>query len=278
MNKFHIYIGITISILLIGCEQNESKISDINSDTFDTNTATIELTRKAGFVGSLARYDVYINDTKQGTIDNGETKNIYFVPNDNGNTLILKIESTLIGIKAIIKSKPLFFKVKKGNIISINCDATKVKAETSTLSTFDACYLNKSISIEKMPISVQAQSETVKLPRGAVFKTKKSRTIDRSIELVQTNESNVKTNSSLLPSIQQDIQKLVNKKFGQSLKQSETIDQEITLDGNIHQEYKIVWYDKIRRGRINFIESGKTIQIPFQFREWSELRIEAVNP
>jgi hypothetical protein len=111
-----------ISTRSIGFEPN---VPNVNISSQETNMATIKITRKSSFLGFLSsKWIIYINGIIIGSISDGETKNIDFVPCDSGNTLFVAVPAqdyVEAGFPPYFLSKPFHFKGYRGDIIPLSC-------------------------------------------------------------------------------------------------------------------------------------------------------------
>lgn len=248
----------------------------LTSTAQDAKTARLRVSRASDplFVYSA---EVLINGERVGQIRVGNTETFEFVPLKSKNTVKFKI---IPFFGSDVESKEYDFQPEIDNIYSMVIDVKSLNWHTPYISIEDKTpQQTKSSEIDNLRVAldpetkhVEGYSETVTLPAGVVVKTKKSRTIEHSIMLSDDSilEGSIRANLLLISAA---VRKNVEEKVGRNFKQSETAEQEILLDGNIHQKYTLTWLDKIRSGVVVFSIDGNTKKLPFEFREWSELKI-----
>jgi hypothetical protein len=123
---------------------------------------------------------------------------------------------------------------------------------------------------------VEVDSEIVTVPRGVKRTIKKSRTIMRTVETAETSRTGRDAGINIAPLVAK-IQSEIEKKLGRTFQESETIEQTVDLDGNVHQRFQLTWYDRFRTGEISYQESGIVKNVRFLFREGTELDITEVR-
>jgi hypothetical protein len=132
------------------------------------------------------------------------------------------------------------------------------------------------IELDKDAVEVESSEEVVTIDKGVVVKIERSRTISHDAQFERSKVGTIEVGASgdiYIAKIEAQVRGQIGTKLGKAIQQSETFRQEVTLDGNVCQKYKITWYDKIRKGTFT-LGDGQTV--PFTFRESSQLKVTAV--
>lgn len=136
------------------------------------------------------------------------------------------------------------------------------------------------ITLDDKVTKVEVASEEVEIDRGVQVKIKKSRTIQHDVgfETTARLEIEIEAKGGLwLAEVRGQVKGEIGAKSGRKYTDSETVEQEVSLDGNINTKYKLVWIEKYRTGKSVIIQDGKQIDLPFKFREGADLLIKAVK-
>lgn len=238
--------------------------------------ATIKVFRKPIFPACLRDLDVFVNDALIGSVNNGETRSFSFVPRIDGTNAVF---AQLAGVK----SNVLNFKSRPGHAFSIVSELIPGFWDAELRIEPDGPIESEDVGIEGVRVYLnpgftrtEVSSETIELPVGVISRTKKARTIERAILIAQREMQEIGLQAEI-PVLSAAIRTQIGEETGQTFTQSETIEQEVTLDGNVSQKYKLIWYDRIRTGTVEFRLGGKLRNMPFKFREFAELRVEALK-
>lgn len=182
---------------------------------------------------------------------------------------------------------PVNIEVVSDNKIILNVPKIegKINGQTEVYTRVGTINSNSSISIISIDLNesnvpYEVSSELVEVVEGAKVRIKRSRTIEHTIDvnLNRIVEMGVEIEGELYSvEISGAIKKEISKKQGQEIKQIESIEQEVELDGNVNQKFKLVWYDILRTGKADFMYENKKISIPFQYKESAELRVRNAN-
>jgi hypothetical protein len=128
------------------------------------------------------------------------------------------------------------------------------------------------IKLDKETENITNDSEIVFVPTGVKRTIKKSRVISRTVTLNNKNlfSSEIQANIQLI-SIQ--IKNTIEKSEGKELKTTETIDQEVSIEGIKYSRFELSWVDKYQSGTIKIKVGGKNQYERFSFLKGTELRI-----
>jgi hypothetical protein len=146
-----------------------------------------------------------------------------------------------------------------------------VPIEQKTISTVEEQAIN--ISIEPYEIKSQAASEVVDVPKGVTIKVKRIRTVEHTINIEWASTITGKGEVGIKQLVSASIQGEIQRVKGYVSQQSESMEYEITLDGERHTQYKLVWMDVWLKGMAKIQDSNGTHQQPFQFRDRTELKV-----
>jgi hypothetical protein len=118
----------------------------------------------------------------------------------------------------------------------------------------------------------EVSSESIEAPPGVVTEFKKSRTIKReltySTKLGLGTEFENKLGTDLYfikGRLAAKVKASIEAAMGETLSDSETREQKVTIDGNINPKAKIIWIDVYKTGTIEVTQDGKPYKIPFEF-------------
>lgn len=151
----------------------------------------------------------------------------------------------------------------------------------SLLRQFDALDVDYTLDVAFNPDleRVEAAAEEVSVPAGVTVTVKRSRTIRRNVEVivqrVEGHKAEVGFKVGQLDILRATIQNELRRQTGQSLEATETIEYEVSLDGDKSSRYRLVWADLVRHGSVGIREAGRERRLPFRARERTELRVVA---
>jgi hypothetical protein len=132
---------------------------------------------------------------------------------------------------------------------------------------------NVNIRLEPQTEKAQSITEEVTVPRGVNITVKRSRTIEHTVNVNWGTSGGGGLDLGLKPVISASIKGAIEQKQGRSYQESETIEYEIALNGEVSTHYRLIWRDVWRRGVAEVREGRKVNVYPFQFREWAELEV-----
>lgn len=124
---------------------------------------------------------------------------------------------------------------------------------------------------------IQVKTEEVHVPPGVTIKVKRSRTIERTVEVNWNVVGSVALGAGLKDIINASIVGEIERMQGHSFKQSETLEYEVELNGDKSSRYKLAWVDVWQTGAIEYPIENKTKVIPFRFNETSELKVSPIT-
>ncbi len=129
------------------------------------------------------------------------------------------------------------------------------------------------VNIEHDEIKSQTASEVVDVPKGVLVKVKRVRIVEHSVNIEWSSAITGKGEIGIKQLISASIQGEIQRVKGYVVQQSESMEYEITLDGERHSQYKLVWMDVWLRGTAEIQDSNGSNTQPFQFRDRAELKV-----
>jgi hypothetical protein len=129
------------------------------------------------------------------------------------------------------------------------------------------------INIEPNEVKSQAASEVVNVPKGVVVKVKRVRIVEHSVNIEWSSAITGKGEVGIKQLVSASIQGEIQRVKGYALQQIESMEYEITLDGEKHPQYQLVWMDVWLKGIAEIQEGSNSYEQPFQFRDRAELKI-----
>jgi hypothetical protein len=119
-------------------------------------------------------------------------------------------------------------------------------------------------------------SDIMSVPEGASVKITRGRTIERAVELNWTGkaEGGLNIGPDFLSA---EILAAMEQKQGQTYKESERVEYEVALNEGQNTVYKRIWKDRRLTGMAKFKGREHLEEIPFQFKEWTQLDIQVVK-
>jgi hypothetical protein len=124
---------------------------------------------------------------------------------------------------------------------------------------------------------IQVKTEEVHVPPGVTIKVKRSRTIERTVEINWKVVGSVELSAGIKELISMSIIGEIERMQGHSFKQSETLEYEVELNGDKSSRYKLSWIDVWQTGALEYPIDNKTKVVPFRFNETSELKVSPVS-
>lgn len=136
------------------------------------------------------------------------------------------------------------------------------------------------VGIELMPEveRVRAASERVDVPEGISIKIQRSRTVEHTIELGIAVGATARLDAGMEALIKAAVSGEIERRQGAAYKTTETVSYEVSLTGNSHKHYNLVWIDTWKTGRITGVAALSGEPLLFRYREGSELKIEPDGP
>ena len=129
------------------------------------------------------------------------------------------------------------------------------------------------INIEPNEVKSQAASEIIDVPKGVIVKVKRVRIVEHSVNIEWSSAITGKGEVGIKQLVSASIQGEIQRVKGYVLQQTESMEYEITLDGEKHPQYQLMWMDVWLKGIAEIQESGNSYQQPFQFRDRAELKV-----
>lgn len=129
------------------------------------------------------------------------------------------------------------------------------------------------INLEPNETTTQAGIEIVDVPKGVIIRVKRSRAIEHTLSIewgvTIAGKGELGIKQLVSASIQGEIQRIK----GHVLQKSESTEYEITLNGDKHNQYKLVWMDVWLNGTAEIQNISGSLNQPFQFRDRTELKV-----
>ena len=120
---------------------------------------------------------------------------------------------------------------------------------------------------------VRANSETIIVPVGVKIKVRRSRTIEHTIDIVWRDLQGGNLSLGFKDVVNISVRTEIENQKGRSYTESETIEYEVELDGQVSSQYSLIWSDVWCKGVIEVPNNNVTQLVPFRFREHSELEV-----
>ncbi len=129
------------------------------------------------------------------------------------------------------------------------------------------------INIEPNEVKSQAASEIIGVPKGVIVKVKRVRVVEHSVNIEWSSAITGKGEVGIKQLVSASIQGEIQRVKGYVLQQTESMEYEITLDGEKHTQYQLIWMDVWLKGVAEIQETANSYQQPFQFRDRAELKV-----
>lgn len=120
---------------------------------------------------------------------------------------------------------------------------------------------------------VKAATEKVTAPEGVKIKVRRARTIEHTLDLRWERTEGRSVSFEGLDTISHSVHRKIQESNGRSYSESETQEYEVEVDGGQAREHTLVWFDRWRTGTVHFHHSGEMREVPFRFREQTELEV-----
>jgi Family of unknown function (DUF6263) len=124
----------------------------------------------------------------------------------------------------------------------------------------------------------EISAEEVEIGRGLI-KVRRSRILERAVSLdLKGLPGGIRARQGpWVAEVKEKVWTEVATQIGGNLRRSEAVDQTVTLDGKAAARHRLVWYDRLRTGKVRIKKDDKNLTIPFTFREGTELRATPVG-
>lgn len=122
---------------------------------------------------------------------------------------------------------------------------------------------------------IRAAIEEVNVPNGVTITVKRSRTIEHTLNIDQSEVAGGDVNLGVKAILGLSIRGELEKRRGKGFSQSETVEYEVMLDGAKNEHYQLIWTDVWQTGIAEVRQGNETQMIPFRFRELTELNVTA---
>ncbi len=242
-------------------------------------SAMIHIKRAFKLYG-MAAYDVIIDDKKVGYVKNGQ--------------------ESWFGVSAgrhLLRLKQIWQDVSETVVLDAQARETiHLECGPKFAFKFPYSYLTETNEIEKLEVDPQitidtpnvmvkflseyeklrVASEEVEVPRGVTIRVKRSRSVEHVIEMGQQSTRSINVDAGILKIINTSIHGEIQKKQNKAYRQTETIEYEIELNGNISNRYELVWVDVWQKGVVEIKRANLQV-LPFQIRERTELQVLPVE-
>lgn len=232
----------------------------------DPKEATLEVKSKkeTGFYS----YEFYLNEKLLLTVKPGEDKQCQFTPDTNGTTTIRRVVWSAFGTKT--NECDCEFKIGPGGVATFD-ERNKYFVTKSGLDVSKLKVVLDDESSER-----EIASEVVETPPGAKRTIKRTRTIERSVSVTET-DSVEKSIAAKISIFSGEIRAKIEKSRSTTYKETEMIEQAVEIDGKELPKARLVWVERTVKGKATVSIDGKETEVPFTFRESLELRVKPVK-
>jgi hypothetical protein len=297
----HIWLGLRLLVFLTVPCLDVGAAAD-PAGTQPAGTAFLKIERASSYISSLIDLHAYVNEEYVGSISNGETE--LFSTKSGLNSLYVR---DWTGQRSGIVS----FRAEPGAIFTVSCKPRSLWDFVKNLPTVQSYDLaatkdsqpmlvyavnqtkgekvdpsgakedeltsdTMSVVLNETPKEVQMASEIVRVPEGVSVKITRGRTIDHAVEVAWSGKA--EGGLTVGPEfISAEIKAAIEQKHGQTYKESERVEYEIELNGGQNTEYKLVWKDRWLTGTATIKDRTMVEEIPFEFKEWTQLHIQVVK-
>jgi hypothetical protein len=162
------------------------------------------------------------------------------------------------------RGKFKFLKNNVGGVLPVEDSVSKKQ----TVMAQDKQSINISINADE--IKSQAATEIVDVPQGVIVKVKRVRTIEHTVNIEWVTALSGKGEITLQQVLSASIQGEIQRHKGYTSQQTESREYEITLNGEKHNKYKLIWVDIWLKG----VAEVQNVNQPFEFRDRTELKVE----
>lgn|ERR1051325_2726779 len=140
-----------------------------------------------------------------------------------------------------------------------------------------------SVTLDPSEKLIPGMPETVNVAPGSKASLKRSHTVEHQVTLMfdSSVEGSMRVESGVLLSplykLSSEVKVKLEKQLGRTFKDSETFEQVVDVDGNVHRTYRLTWIDRVRTGRVKYTMNGEVSEVPFVFSEMAELSVEELD-
>jgi len=169
------------------------------------------------------------------------------------------------------RGKFKFPKNNVGGVLPVEEPTSTIEDSVSkkqTVMAQDKQSINISINADE--IKSQAATEIVDVPQGVIVKVKRVRTIEHTVNIEWVTALSGKGEITLQQVLSASIQGEIQRHKGYTSQQTESREYEITLNGEKHNKYKLIWVDIWLKG----VAEVQNVNQPFEFRDRTELKVE----
>lgn len=177
--------------------------------------------------------------------------------------------------KHIQESIPVNNPLNKDNLPKDSSSTPIRSINSSIVKKINGTQENQVVNIQIEPneTKTQAAAEIVSVPKGVVIKVKRIRTVEHTVNIEWTAAISGKGEIGLKQVVSASIQGEIQRLKGYVTHQTESTEYEITLDGEKHNQYKLIWIDVWLKGQAEIQDSNGNYPQPFQFRDRTELNV-----
>ncbi|MEA5079222.1 MAG: hypothetical protein VB013_11695 [Anaerolineaceae bacterium] len=172
---------------------------------------------------------------------------------------------------------------KSSNSTSIKNDQYRIAIDYLEISkdTKNSSIIDKKVhSVETITHlsnsfdKVIGSSEEITIPKGVVVKVKRSRTIEHEVSIEWDNKTLIDFSVGIKEIISTKISTDIGNSHMENFRRSQTNEYEVELDGNVSNNYKLIWYDVWLIGSAEVKnEKNSTSILPFKLRSQTVLEV-----
>lgn len=265
---------LTSILIILACGCNDpAPVSTVDAyRQSDDSMSIVTVHRSPSYNLSAVGMDVYVNDVKLGTVNNGDTKEFAFTPRNDGKNFFYS-EIPSIGLKAKSLTNTMLCQADEEISVTttIGLFSYSLSVEMTKATARNDSVRGTSISFDDKFVERELISEIVETLPGTKRTVKRSRTIEHALTLTDSKALEIDGSVNLVV-ISGAIRKKLETSLSQTFKQSETVEQSIEIDGRERPAVRLAWVEKYRTGIAKMTINGVEKKIPFEFRENIELR------
>jgi hypothetical protein len=133
-----------------------------------------------------------------------------------------------------------------------------------------------------MPVSlgkrerVTVGSEEVSVPPGVTIRVKRARTIEHSLEVNWSLSFGAGIEAGMKSIVSASTLASIERQQGITMRNAETIEYDIALDGEKSCRWLLTWTEIWRSGLVEVPVSGTTTLLPFRFLEGAQLEVKSI--
>jgi hypothetical protein len=223
--------------------------------------ATIVVERPGGTPFGYTHH-VYVNDEKLGVVGGDEKKSFKFKPTKDGKNKLEVIQYDVIGVKQ--KKMTETFDAWAG--ADVYCysehDTSKSFINVKDKGDKPVTTVLRGVTIDPEPATKEVKTKIIETPAGIEREYEISQTIERTVSFSKTftTEYGGKVD---LPLIGGEIRKKIESEEKVTFKQSETVRQNLKINGTLTPKVKVIWVESGKTGTATVVIDGKEMQVPF---------------